>query len=64
MPVIIENHSPRGTPDDQPHRYRLRINGEHIAWFDHRRDEGLAMCLLRASKAAERAKHAQTGGPS
>jgi len=56
MPVIIENHSPREVPDDQPHRYRLLINRKHIAWFYHRRDEGLAMCLRRAADAADKAQ--------
>lgn len=54
MPVIIENMSPTDLADDKLHSYRLRINGDVIAFFPHRRDEGLAECLRRAADAAER----------
>lgn len=39
--------------------YEVRINRDVIATFKHRRSDGLARCLLEASKAVERAKWAQ-----
>ena len=53
MPVIIENFSPRGKSDDQTHYYGLRINSQHVTYFEHRRDMGLAECLRRAADAVE-----------
>lgn len=38
------------------HEYELRINARVIAKFEHVREEGLAVCLQKAAKAAERAK--------
>ena len=54
MPVIIENHSPHQMMDHEKHQYRLKVNDEHIAWFRHRRDEGLAECLRRAADAVDK----------
>lgn len=34
-------------------KYSLRINDKEICRFLHKREEGLAMCLLTASKAVE-----------
>lgn len=59
MPVIIENHSPRDLPDHEEHEYRVLIKREHIAWFKHRRDEGLARCLMRAALAVNKAEKEQ-----
>ena len=36
--------------------YEIRINRDVIATFKHRRSDGLARCLMEASKAVERAK--------
>ena len=36
--------------------YEVRIKGELLAVFQHRRANGLAACLLEASKAVERKK--------
>ena len=37
--------------------YELRINEKVIAAFKHRREDGLAICLMKAAKAAELAKY-------
>ena len=39
--------------------YHLFINEEFICEFEHKPTNGLAMCLLEASKAVERHKWAQ-----
>lgn len=36
--------------------YEVRINRDVIATFTHRRSDGLARCLMEASKAVERDK--------
>ena len=54
MPVIIENLSPPGLPDDQFHFYRVRVNGDVIAHFRHRRSDGLAECLRVAADYVDR----------
>lgn len=35
------------------HRYQLRINSMEICQFEHKREDGLAACLLAAAKAVE-----------
>ncbi len=37
-------------------RYEVRINKNHIAFFEHSRPDGLAKCLQEAAKAVEKAK--------
>lgn len=37
-------------------RYDLMINNKLVATFEHLREEGLAVCLKKASEAAEKAK--------
>jgi hypothetical protein len=36
--------------------YELRINAKVISKFQHRRADGLAVCLKKAAAAAEKAK--------
>lgn len=48
---VSENPSPFGV-----HDYELRINREVIAKFQHKREDGLTVCLQKAAAAAERAK--------
>lgn len=50
MPIIIEN---TGGNLEGKCSYRLRINGEVIATFDHNRPDGLAQCLKEARKAVQ-----------
>lgn len=42
------------------HQYELRINQKVIASFEHKREDGLAVCLQKAAKAAEEAKWKET----
>lgn len=42
------------------HTYSLRINRREICQFDHRRENGLAACLLAAAKAVEKQKWMET----
>ena len=35
--------------------YEIRINEEVITYFKHKREDGLAKCLQRASEAVEKA---------
>lgn len=55
MPVIIENFSPKGRADNEPHSYRVRVNTDLICRFKHVRAEGLAACLRRAADAVDAA---------
>lgn len=38
------------------HEYELRINKSVVCTFEHKREDGLGMCLMQASKAVEKAK--------
>lgn len=38
------------------HKYSLRINRQEVCQFDHKREDGLAACLMAAAKAAEKQK--------
>lgn len=51
-----------GDPTDSMgiRNYEVRINRDVIATFQHRRSDGLGLCLLAASKAVEKQKW--TGG--
>ena len=49
---ITNPAKPTGT-----HRYSLRINRKVITEFDHEREDGLAVCLNKAAKAAEKARN-------
>lgn len=51
MSIVITNIMPPDWPDDQDHAYIVYINRDEICRFVHRRDEGLAKCLMRAAKA-------------
>lgn len=52
--IAIVNIGPTGNPDAPDERvYEVRINSQLIADFTHRRGEGLAKCLKRASEAVE-----------
>lgn len=53
MPIVIENISPERDPS-APHDYRLSINGNEIAVFQHYREYGLADCLSIAASAVRR----------
>ena len=37
-------------------QYDVRINKEHIAFFEHNRPDGLTKCLQLAASAVEKAK--------
>lgn len=38
--------------------YRVKVNREIITYFEHKREDGLAMCLAKASQAvAEKFGH-------
>ena len=37
-------------------RYHIKINDDYITGFWHKREDGLAICLLKASKAVEENK--------
>ena len=37
-------------------QYELRINSQVVATFEHNRVDGIAVCLKKASDAAEKAK--------
>ena len=37
--------------DSDDAKYELFINGEHIAYFEHKRSDGLARCLIEAADA-------------
>lgn len=44
------------------HEYELRINQRVIARFEHKREEGLAVCLQKAAAAAEKANWGKAAG--
>lgn len=50
---IDENPRPFGV-----HRYQVKINRMEICQFEHKREDGLAACLLAAAKAVEANKWA------
>ena len=51
----INNVSPPGTPDNQPHDYIVRINNlPPLATFQHVRNLGAAECLRAAADAIEK----------
>ena len=43
------------------HEYELRINLKVIARFEHVREEGLSVCLQKASEAAKKARWKEVG---
>ena len=60
--IAIVNVGPHDDPDPTGWRtYEVRINHEVIATFRHKREHGLARCLLMAAAAVEdvRAKELQ-----
>jgi len=63
--IAIVNISPEPKPFGE-HTYSLRINRMEICQFQHRREDGLAACLMAAARMVERnkwmdAKHLPTG---
>jgi len=59
--ISIVNMGPHDTGDPAGIRtYELRINREVIATFRHRRSDGLAACLRKASEAAQAADDIKT----
>lgn len=55
----INNISPPGTPDDQPHDYVVRINHQPpLARFKHVRNLGAAECLRAAADAIDASRNA------
>lgn len=42
------------------HDYQIKINSMDICQFKHKREDGLAACLLAASKAVEENKWANS----
>jgi hypothetical protein len=56
--IAIVNMGPHDDADKGGLRtYEVRINSEAICRFEHRRAEGLARCLLEASRAVERKRN-------
>jgi hypothetical protein len=55
MSVIIRNLGTNPKPTGK-HRYELRINDQVLCEFAHKREDGLAQCLIAAAKAYERDK--------
>lgn len=53
--IAIVNITPENKPFGE-NNYELRINSEVITTFNHNREDGLAVCLKKASIAAEQAK--------
>ncbi len=59
--ITIRNISERASPFGK-HEYEVRINsGPVIATFKHRREDGLAICLAKASAAVENARWEEVG---
>lgn len=54
MAIEIVNITPDRT-SKEPHGYSLRVNGQEVAQFSHRRNLGLGACLREAGIAADRA---------
>lgn len=51
--IVIVNVAPGSSPFGE-HEYEVRINEQLITRFLHKREEGLAVCLRRASEAVAR----------
>ena len=51
--IAIVNISPDPKPFGE-HIYALRINHREICQFTHKREDGLAVCLMAAAKAVDR----------
>lgn len=64
MALWIQNITPEtDRPDDEPHDYAVRINGEPpLAYFTHIRAEGAAACLRAAADAIDAARR-ERGDP-
>lgn len=57
MALWIQNITPDVRPDDEPHEYAVRINGEPpLAYFQHVRADGAAACLRAAADAIDAAR--------
>jgi len=62
MALWIQNISPLGRAEDQPHDYIVRINNEPpLARFQHVRNKGAAACLRAAADAID-AQEGKTDG--
>jgi len=55
--IAIVNTGPHDSEDPLGVRtYEIRINRDVICTFEHKRGDGLGVCLLKASQAVERDK--------
>lgn len=55
--IAIVNIGPSDSEDPLGVRtYEIRINHDVICTFEHKRSDGLGVCLLKASQAVERDK--------
>lgn len=57
MAIIIQN---MGGDMDGECEYRLSINNQTIAYFNHYRPDGLEKCLIKAAAAAKKAHKDET----
>lgn len=53
MAIIIQNVSELSEDGKGLHKYHVYINKQFICEFWHTREDGLAECLIKASKAVE-----------
>jgi len=59
--IMICNMGPHDPLDPGGEReYELRINRELICTFRHKRSDGLAVCLKKASEAVKKTKDLET----
>lgn len=56
MALWIQNISPEGTSEDEPHTYNLNINRRLLCTFTHVRSDGAAECLRAAADALDDAE--------
>ena len=58
--ITIVNTGPHDLEDSLGVRtYEIRINRDVVCKFEHKRSDGLGICLLKASQAVERQKWGQ-----
>lgn len=55
MGIFIQNIKPRPPRASGVHMYKICINSNLIAFFDHKREDGLATCLRKAAEAVDKA---------
>ena len=54
--IAIVNVGPQSESPFGLRNYEVRINHKVVATFQHKREDGLAKCLMEAAKAVERGK--------